>query len=218
MRKGRLGPNPHLLHAMLKQPRALTHLGARPPRPPTWLMGVWAAGIGIFAIIIFLSVSSPAPWAPKSDDEYSPRASGRVVVAQFDNLAPQGLNANDLRAFEENLRAGLAAHNVEVVAAAASDKNDDAEFVITGVFQQDAFQKDASQKDGGGAAINAQIINQAEGAVLWAGGVSNSDRDFAAAQTHALAHIIGVMSCALRFSKKRRYVARQSAGQSRPVL
>lgn len=165
--------------------------GGTSRRPPIWLMGVWAFGIGVFALIVFLSMSSSAPWAPKSNDNLSLRASNRVAVATFENLAPQDFANDKAQTFEENLRAALAAHNIEMVARAVADEAGESEFVVTGAFH----------RDDAGAVINVQIIKKAEGAVLWAGGVVNRDGDFDAAQTHAAAHIVGVLSCTLDFRK-----------------
>lgn len=163
-------------------------------RPPIWVMGLAAAGVTALALLGFLSLVSPTPWAPKSDDAAHSRTS--VAVLSFENLAPQDVSDDKTHVFEENLRAALAAHNIKIIVGDAQNEKVKAGFVISG-----AFQNGGSQENGGGAAITVKIIDQTKRAVLWAGGVTDSTGDFDAVQTQALAHVVGVLSCTLDFQK-----------------
>ncbi len=164
-----------------------TSIGAS-GRPPIWLMAVWAFGIGAFALVVFLSIASPAPWTTAAARNANDQ-NDRVAVLSFENLAPQNAGAGAAQVFSENLRAALTAHNIEI--AADGDDAGKAAFTITGALQEDVS----------GAAINIEIVDRSEGAVLWAGDVLDAEGDFTAAQTEALAHVVGVLSCTLDFAK-----------------
>ncbi len=165
---------------------------ARQDGPTAGRRGVMVA-VAVAAAVIGLGLSSiifSGPgWGRGSRDLAPTTRLGRVAVRTFESLPAGATDLETRRFFTEEIRSGLSAHGIEIAAAQPSRGAQVAELVVGGSFR----------REGNTAVISFNVVDQEDGALLWASDTRDEGGDFGAARVQALAHLVGTLHCVLGF-------------------